>query len=215
MNFFVGRSASGVGCRRSRSDRGSMLNPLSPWFPLLVLFGLIWCSLVLFGPKFIFAKPCPKPSLNFLFFPNLPVIYAFIYLTPVISSLTLFLMITWIIKDGFEAACIRAIRGRPLVPFASFCSPIRVDQCPSVVASSAFHTTAQKRVVFAPMCTSVHLRAPLCAKTEKSKMVHKPHRTAHRESLAPTCIKLHQVAGKKFARGTATRSLTSTPGRRG
>ena len=33
-----------------------VIGGLSPWFPLSVLFGLVWCSLVLFGPKFIFAK---------------------------------------------------------------------------------------------------------------------------------------------------------------
>ena len=29
---------------------------LSPWFLLLVLFGVIWCSLVLFGPKIYFVN---------------------------------------------------------------------------------------------------------------------------------------------------------------
>ena len=66
------------------------------------------------------------------------------------------------------------------------------------------HPTAHFSPVFAPMCTSVHLRAPLCGKTKKSEMLHKPHRTAQRDSLASTCTYLHQVAStwrKKIARG--------------
>jgi hypothetical protein len=49
---------------------------------------------------------------------------------------------------------------------------------------------------FAPMCTSVHLCAPLCGKTKKFKMVHKPHTTAH---LKVHLANLHQLAEKDFA----------------
>ncbi len=45
------------------------------------------------------------------------------------------------------------------------------------------HPTAQNFPGFAPMCTSVHLRAPSCGKMKKSKMVHKPHITAHPDHL--------------------------------
>ena len=44
--------------------------------------------------------------------------------------------------------------------------------------------TAQITARFAPMCTSVHLRAPSCAKTKKSRMLHKPHISAHSASGA-------------------------------
>ena len=62
------------------------------------------------------------------------------------------------------------------------------------------HRTAQFSTTFALMCTSVHLRAPSCGKTKKSKMVHKPHISAHPIRLAPTCTRLHQLAEKKIAR---------------
>ena len=89
----------------------------------------------------------------------------------------LFPMITGIIKDGFESAFIRAIRGRP-----SFASFISSNPEPRTLNAEPLypHTTAQELVFFAPMYTSVHLRAPSCGKTKKSKMVHKLHRTATR-----------------------------------
>jgi hypothetical protein len=39
--------------QREQGEAGQKrpLSTRSPWFPLLVLFGLVWCSLVLFGPK--------------------------------------------------------------------------------------------------------------------------------------------------------------------
>jgi hypothetical protein len=93
-------------------------------------------------------------------------------------------MITWIIKpEGWEPAFIRS-SGAQFGPFAPFDS-----------ATRELHTTAQNFLLFAPMCTSVHLRAPLCGKTKKSKMVHKPHIAAHQDQLhqlAPTCINLQE-----------------------
>ena len=44
--------------------------------------------------------------------------------------------------------------------------------------------TAQITARFAPMCTLVHLRAPSCGKTKKSRMLHKPHLSAHSASGA-------------------------------
>src|SRR5215213_5302633 len=60
------------------------------------------------------------------------------------------------------------------------------------------HITAQTFRLFTLMCTSVQLRAPLCGKMKKSKMVHKPHITAHGDTcdhlhlVAPSCINLRR-----------------------
>jgi hypothetical protein len=90
----------------------------------------------------------------------------------------------------------------------SFCGSVLIRVHPGLndFSTTNAHRTAQFLRVFAPMCTSVHLRAPLCGKTEKSEMVHKPHIPAHSMLLAPTCIKLHQLAGKKIARSLTSKS---------
>ena len=38
------------------AHRTGTLNRLQTWFPLLVLIGVVWCSLVLFGPKIYFCS---------------------------------------------------------------------------------------------------------------------------------------------------------------
>jgi hypothetical protein len=152
------------------------------------------------NPPHIFASNGVRfavdASLNCPSFLNPPSIYSLISLTPALSSPILIPMMTAIIKS--ESAFTRAIRGRPFVAFASFRSPIRVDQCSSVGKSRELHTTAQNLTVFAPMCTPVQFRASSCGKTKNFRIVHKPHITAHRNHFAPTCIKLHQLAEKKL-----------------
>ena len=71
-----------------------------------------------------------------------------------------------------------------------FCASLNFD--PRTLNGIHLHPTAQSYTLFAPMCTSVHLRAPLCGKIKKSRMVHKPHITAHRDQL-------HQLAEKNCA----------------
>jgi hypothetical protein len=74
------------------NDRYEPLPLGSHFWCCLVLFGAVWCSLVL---KFIFAKTMAEaPSSNFPSFPNPPSIYSLICLTPLLSSPMLLSMMT-------------------------------------------------------------------------------------------------------------------------
>ena len=79
------------------------------------------------------------------------------------------------------------------------------------------HPTAQSDPLFALMCTSVHLRAPLCGKIKKSELLHKPHITAHGSRLhllASGCINLHLLAEKKLREMANDRLLEASAAHR-
>ena len=132
--------------------------------------------------------------------------------TPDLTSRTFIKPLSTLIPDGLTAQNPQKLAVRtPTSDLRPPISDLSIDLhlSPSC-AFAKLHIAEQFHWVFAPMCTCVQLGAPLSGKMKKSRMLHKPHITAHTNPFVRlTCGGARTASSSSLTLNSDLRPLTS------